>query len=207
MSICTPTRRESLSPARSSASKARGLIHQEWTKTDSGDRTVVLPQFVVDTLRRVKAEDHREGTGPRLPQPRRRHLGPPQFPTGRSTRRRRSPGTPRGGKTCRSPLKTEKPGSNLYVRPGHSSPIWTRTRNLPINSRLLCQLSYRGLSSVALPFRAGRGETLAYRPSGSQIALLPAMMPPIIVGAAGAGGHGCAGGGRIDRGCAFRAGW
>jgi hypothetical protein len=28
-------------------------------------------------------------------------------------------------------------------RPG--SPTWTRTKNLPINSRLLCQLSYRGL--------------------------------------------------------------
>jgi len=29
-----------------------------------------------------------------------------------------------------------------------SSPIWTRTKNLPVNSRLLCQLSYGG------PFRA-----------------------------------------------------
>ncbi|MFI9633576.1 tyrosine-type recombinase/integrase [Nocardia sp. NPDC051929] len=36
--------------------KGKGLIRQEWTKTDSGYRTVVLPQFVVDTLRRVKAE-------------------------------------------------------------------------------------------------------------------------------------------------------
>lgn len=34
--------------------KGKGLIRQEWTKTDSGYRTVVLPQFVVDTLRRVK---------------------------------------------------------------------------------------------------------------------------------------------------------
>src|SRR5690606_6378206 len=31
-------------------------------------------------------------------------------------------------------------------RPGHlcCSPSWTRTNNLPVNSRLLCQLSYRG---------------------------------------------------------------
>ncbi|MFF3226397.1 tyrosine-type recombinase/integrase [Nocardia suismassiliense] len=36
--------------------KGKGLIRQEWTKTDSGYRTVVLPQFVIDTLRRVKAE-------------------------------------------------------------------------------------------------------------------------------------------------------
>ena len=27
-----------------------------------------------------------------------------------------------------------------------SSLTWTRTKNLPINSRLLCQLSYQGLS-------------------------------------------------------------
>ncbi|WP_280442376.1 tyrosine-type recombinase/integrase [Nocardia brasiliensis] len=36
--------------------KGKGLIRQEWTKTDSGYRTVVLPQFVIDTLRRVEAE-------------------------------------------------------------------------------------------------------------------------------------------------------
>ena len=34
----------------------KGLIRQEWTKTDSGYRTVILPQFVVDTLRRIKDE-------------------------------------------------------------------------------------------------------------------------------------------------------
>src|SRR6185437_9191304 len=31
------------------------------------------------------------------------------------------------------------------------SPNWTRTSNLPINSRLLCQLSYRGLVRRTLP--------------------------------------------------------
>ncbi|MGW4843984.1 tyrosine-type recombinase/integrase [Nocardia brasiliensis] len=36
--------------------KGKGLIRQEWTKTDSGYRTVVLPQFVIDTLQRLKAE-------------------------------------------------------------------------------------------------------------------------------------------------------
>ncbi len=30
------------------------------------------------------------------------------------------------------------------------SPDWTRTSNLPINSRLLCQLSYRGMLRVRL---------------------------------------------------------
>ncbi|RJO77642.1 site-specific integrase [Nocardia panacis] len=34
----------------------KGLIRQEWTKTDSGYRTVILPKFVVETLQRVKAE-------------------------------------------------------------------------------------------------------------------------------------------------------
>ncbi|WP_324198645.1 site-specific integrase [Nocardia brasiliensis] len=36
--------------------KGKGLSRQEWTKTDSGYRTVALPQFVVDTLQRLKAE-------------------------------------------------------------------------------------------------------------------------------------------------------
>ena len=34
-----------------------------------------------------------------------------------------------------------------------SSPGWTRTNNPPVNSRMLCQLSYRGL---AAPSVAGR---------------------------------------------------
>ena len=36
----------------------------------------------------------------------------------------------------------------LYVSAGQSpigSPTWTRTKNLPVNSRLLCQLSYGGM--------------------------------------------------------------
>src|SRR5690606_7094410 len=40
------------------------------------------------------------------------------------------------------------------------SPGWTRTNNLPVNSRLLCQLSYRGR---APPSRWQRGETLSRR--------------------------------------------
>ncbi|NNH73003.1 tyrosine-type recombinase/integrase [Nocardia uniformis] len=36
--------------------EGKGLIRQEWTKTDSGYRTVILPPFVVDTLRQVKAK-------------------------------------------------------------------------------------------------------------------------------------------------------
>jgi len=31
-----------------------------------------------------------------------------------------------------------------------SSLTWTRTKNLPVNSRLLCQLSYQGSSSGKL---------------------------------------------------------
>jgi hypothetical protein len=37
-----------------------------------------------------------------------------------------------------------------------SSPIWTRTRNPSINSRMLCQLSYGGLRSTALFWQRGR---------------------------------------------------
>src|SRR5205085_1745354 len=33
----------------------------------------------------------------------------------------------------------------LQQSPGESSRAWTRTKNLPVNSRLLCQLSYAGL--------------------------------------------------------------
>ena len=38
---------------------------------------------------------------------------------------------------------------NSYTCAG--SPGWTRTNNLPINSRLLCQLSYRGMSWAFQP--------------------------------------------------------
>ncbi len=34
------------------------------------------------------------------------------------------------------------------------SPNWTRTNNLPVNSRLLCQLSYRGLLVLPCIFTA-----------------------------------------------------
>jgi hypothetical protein len=40
-----------------------------------------------------------------------------------------------------------------------SSPDWTRTNNLPVNSRLLCQLSYRGLLGTA-----PRSRELSWRP-------------------------------------------
>src|SRR3954451_4439057 len=39
-------------------------------------------------------------------------------------------------------MKKDRRGGALPVL---RSPTWTRTKNLPINSRLLCQLSYRGL--------------------------------------------------------------
>lgn len=51
-----------------------------------------------------------------------------------------------------------RPGKmNCWSEAVFRSPIWTRTRNLPINSRLLCQLSYRGLS-LARPVDTGRAE-------------------------------------------------
>jgi hypothetical protein len=39
------------------------------------------------------------------------------------------------------------------------SPVWTRTKNLPVNSRLLCQLSYGGL-----PGPTSRVPGLSWRP-------------------------------------------
>jgi hypothetical protein len=36
------------------------------------------------------------------------------------------------------------------------SPAWTRTRNLPVNSRALCQLSYRGTNPALGPQRRSR---------------------------------------------------
>ena len=43
------------------------------------------------------------------------------------------------------------------------SPGWTRTTNPSVNSRMLCQLSYRGLLGVRVHAGADRGMTLAYR--------------------------------------------
>lgn len=64
----------------------------------------------------------------------------------------------RGPLPCCSPdwTRTSNPPVNsrmlcqLSYR-GPSSPDWTRTSNLPVNSRLLCQLSYRGLLRVPRP--------------------------------------------------------
>lgn len=39
-------------------------------------------------------------------------------------------------------------GSNLWSGAYFCSPNWTRTSNLPINSRLLCRLSYEGLCTA-----------------------------------------------------------
>src|SRR5579875_2593815 len=50
--------------------------------------------------------------------------------------------------------------AGLQWLPFSGSPGWTRTTNPSVNSRMLCQLSYRGL-----PVR--RGMTLAYGPSAS----------------------------------------
>ena len=46
------------------------------------------------------------------------------------------------------------------------SPGWTRTNNLPVNSRLLCQLSYRGMVISAGP--RWRCATIAKQPPGSE---------------------------------------
>ncbi len=45
---------------------------------------------------------------------------------------------------------SEHPVAGVHdLRGAKGSPTWTRTKNLPINSRLLCQLSYRGLRARA----------------------------------------------------------
>jgi hypothetical protein len=53
----------------------------------------------------------------------------------------------------RHPLASTWSRRGLVVLSG--SPIWTRTRNLPVNSRTLCQLSYGGSSGtrIATPDR------------------------------------------------------
>ena len=75
----------------------------------------------------------------------RRHGGHPD----RRHRRRRRLHRRRGD---RDRLKPDRAGTRR--RPRHQwcqglrrggSPDWTRTNNLPVNSRLLCQLSYRGM--------------------------------------------------------------
>ena len=43
-----------------------------------------------------------------------------------------------------------RPPAGAGGRTWESSPDWTRTNNLPVNSRLLCQLSYRGSCSARL---------------------------------------------------------
>ncbi|MEV6322404.1 hypothetical protein AB0M45_14590 [Nocardia sp. NPDC051787] len=54
--VLPPERGRELAPSIRTYRHLRGPPKYGRTKTDSGYRTVVLPQFVVDTLRRVKAE-------------------------------------------------------------------------------------------------------------------------------------------------------
>ena len=56
----------------------------------------------------------------------------------RTPRRRTSADTLRVSESVR-PGPALLPGPNMK-----SSPSWIRTNNLPVNSRLLCRLSYRG---------------------------------------------------------------
>ena len=43
------------------------------------------------------------------------------------------------------PHDAEKPRPLAWAFSLRSSPAWTRTKNPPVNSRMLCQLSYRGM--------------------------------------------------------------
>jgi hypothetical protein len=61
--------------------------------------------------------------------------------------------------------------SSASVRSSCSSPGWTRTNNPPVNSRMLCQLSYRGSLSgaiVARRFRSYANSRIASRTSASR---------------------------------------
>ena len=58
-----------------------------------------------------------------------------QVPTTVQVRELRAPGSINEG---------PRPGVQPGQRPSSRSPGWTRTNNPPVNSRMLCQLSYRG---------------------------------------------------------------
>jgi hypothetical protein len=61
--------------------------------------------------------------------------------------------------------------SSASVRSSCSSPGWTRTNNPPVNSRMLCQLSYRGSLSgaiVARRLRSYANSRIASRTSASR---------------------------------------
>ena len=65
-----------------------------------------------------------------------------------SRSRRRSRSTPWAGATeaqdTTTPSRTAKGPTSMTSGPSSGSPDWTRTNNPPVNSRMLCQLSYRG---------------------------------------------------------------
>jgi hypothetical protein len=63
-----------------------------------------------------------------------------QVPAGHTAQ---SPGKSHHHRSRYHRLKSKKP--QIVEDLGLRSPTWTRTKNLPVNSRLLCQLSYRGL--------------------------------------------------------------
>lgn len=68
-----------------------------------------------------------------------------------------------GGKPGFRPSPDPEMQNDQHFRAGHRcSPDWTRTNNRPINSRELCQLSYRGLCSGPGRVSLDRGMTLAH---------------------------------------------
>ena len=50
-----------------------------------------------------------------------------------------------GGMWAQDARKPMNPAENRGIKGWHCFPAWTRTKNLSVNSRLLCQLSYRGM--------------------------------------------------------------
>src|SRR5947208_3325668 len=60
------------------------------------------------------------------------------------------------------------PSPSVWAARSIGSPGWTRTTNPPVNSRMLCQLSYRGLLGVREDIGAERVLTLAYRRTHAQ---------------------------------------
>lgn len=87
------------------------------------------------------------------------------------------PATPMGVEPTTSALTTRRSPAELR---GRSSLAWTRTRNRPLNRRMLCRLSYRGLGQAVVhhslgsdwtdPLPAASRRSLRLAPRGSSTA-------------------------------------
>ena len=116
---------------------------------DQRGRAPPRPPAIFRSTPRIDANRHRGSPG------RQRSSCRPGTPSGAETAQVQAPGTSRSDSSPARHGGKRPPAGPTGVGGALGSPDWTRTKNLPVNSRLLCQLSYGGLLRRGEPDLSG----------------------------------------------------